>query len=651
MSFGFSVRDSILLIDVARTQYNNCIAAGAEYHDLARDVKTLHSVLELLHDESLKTSSPLLRGDRAFATQLAPAINGCGHILEDLQTLLAKYEGLSGNKPVNPTSKLWHKIRFGSKIQALGEVRGKITFYTTTIAVLLDTMQLRATGRLEDKLDATSTAMIDGFQSIKLAMVEEALKAKSGSRCQSTASLLSMSTYNEDDKEVWREFRRQLISKGFKSNQLDKHSDMLQAYLLKLVQSDVLNEMGMHQSAPKQDHVFPAPTDISEDLAPVEQEHHFTKAPPIQQDLTVDTSASQQAGFGSIQPRDHEEEMPPTSAFVESGTSTFLHTIISRAVSQGPEALPQAFDPYSQLRKDPCLDVAISSGPLSRDHDGPQAMVAAARQETSVALEESRSNSEITPQPVSKFSTKSITPVIDIATLFTPFKKSSIISRIGVKLLALCVRKYRDTIEEGQEEDKRWRAYLSSLCSTSRGEELFGEVAKMKAHLAPTAVALDKINFNRVLEGWPKIKVLESRKAAIIPILDEGFFRLCENLGRAERYSGIDMAKFWTIEIEEFKGIRRLIDCQYIALSQGHRAKARMTKSWWLAAALEATMTEDFATSMSQGIGSDCISGHLYNLVLTTLRFIYGIERGTINGSRVFSSAPSHLFSVCEASY
>jgi len=173
----------------------------------------------------------------------------------------------------------------------------------------------------------------------------------------------------------------------------------------------------------------------------------------------------------------------------------------------------------------------------------------------------------------------------------------------------------------------------------------------MKAHLAPTAAALDKINFNRVLEGWPKIKVLESRKAAIIPILDEGFFRLCENLGRAERYSGIDMAKFWTIEIEEFKGIRRLIDCQYIALSQGHRAKARMTKSWWLAAALEATMTEDFATSMSQGIGSDCISGHLYNLVLTTLRFIYGIERGTINGSRVFSSALSHLFSVCEASY
>jgi hypothetical protein len=63
--------------------------------------------------------------------------------------------------------------------------------------------------------------------------------------------LLSVSTYSEDDKEVWQEFRRQLISKGFKSNQLDRHSDMLQAYLLKLVQSEVLDEMGItsrHQS-------------------------------------------------------------------------------------------------------------------------------------------------------------------------------------------------------------------------------------------------------------------------------------------------------------------------------------------------------------------------------------------------------------------
>jgi hypothetical protein len=104
MSFRFSVNNCISLINIAQTQYNNCVAAGAEYHEIAREVKTLYNVLELLHNESSKASSPLLRGDQAFITQIAPAVNGCKHILEDLQILLAKYEGLSGNgKAVNPT--------------------------------------------------------------------------------------------------------------------------------------------------------------------------------------------------------------------------------------------------------------------------------------------------------------------------------------------------------------------------------------------------------------------------------------------------------------------------------------------------------------------------------------------------------------------
>jgi hypothetical protein len=84
MSFGFSVGDCILLIDIARTQCNTCVAAGADYHYLVRDVKTLYYVLELRHDESSKDSSPLLREDRVFTAQLNPAVNSCKHILEDL---------------------------------------------------------------------------------------------------------------------------------------------------------------------------------------------------------------------------------------------------------------------------------------------------------------------------------------------------------------------------------------------------------------------------------------------------------------------------------------------------------------------------------------------------------------------------------------
>ena len=141
------------------------------------------------------------------------------------------------------TGKLWHKIRFGSKIQGLRDIRVKIITYTSTISVLLDTMELKATGCLKDKVDAGFANMKDNFISMKKAIVDEILKARSQTRGRSTVSLLSLSTHNEDDKKVWQEFRRELITKEFNSTKLDRHKDVLKAYILKFKQCGVLNEL------------------------------------------------------------------------------------------------------------------------------------------------------------------------------------------------------------------------------------------------------------------------------------------------------------------------------------------------------------------------------------------------------------------------
>jgi hypothetical protein len=179
------------------------------------------------------------------AEKLVSATEGCRYILEDLQTLLSRYEGLSadGEAMSGRTRKLWHKIRFGSKIQGLRDTRAKIITYTSTISVLLDAMQLKATGRLEDKVDAGFANMEDNFINMKKAIVDEVLKARSRTRGESTVSLLSLSTHNEDDKKVWQEFRRELIAKGFDSTKLDRHKDVLKAYILKFEQCGVLNEL------------------------------------------------------------------------------------------------------------------------------------------------------------------------------------------------------------------------------------------------------------------------------------------------------------------------------------------------------------------------------------------------------------------------
>jgi hypothetical protein len=243
MSFGFSAGDFVILLQLARTSYKNCVEAGPEYVEIAREVKSLYAVLKTLRDEAEKSNSVFNR-DPDSASKVLAATDGCKRILEDLQTLLAKYAGLSGDgEAVNATRKLWHRFGFGTKIEQLGAVRGKIITYTSTISVLLDTIQLKATGRIEERMETGFAEIMDNFEFMRKAICNMAIKARAAQLGGSSLSLLSLSTYAEDDKEVWQEFRRELINRGFRSKQLDRHKDLLQAYMLKLDQSKVLDEL------------------------------------------------------------------------------------------------------------------------------------------------------------------------------------------------------------------------------------------------------------------------------------------------------------------------------------------------------------------------------------------------------------------------
>jgi len=55
-------------------------------------------------------------------------------------------------------------------------------------------------------------------------------------------SSLSLSTCAGDEKVVWQDFRRELVKRGFRSQSLEKHRAILQAYMLKLDQSGLLDQ-------------------------------------------------------------------------------------------------------------------------------------------------------------------------------------------------------------------------------------------------------------------------------------------------------------------------------------------------------------------------------------------------------------------------
>jgi hypothetical protein len=162
---------------------------------------------------------------------------------------LTKCDALGGDGQPSVGKKIWQRVRFGSKIEELAAIRGKLIVYTSTISVLIDAMQLRAadrleatTTRVEDKVEAGFTDMKGEFEHIRKEIYTIAVQKRAEERKGTAMSSLSLSTYAGDEKAVWQDFRRVLIQKGFRSRTLEIHREVLEAYMLRLDQSRLLDQ-------------------------------------------------------------------------------------------------------------------------------------------------------------------------------------------------------------------------------------------------------------------------------------------------------------------------------------------------------------------------------------------------------------------------
>ncbi|MCJ1246844.1 hypothetical protein MMC30_004053 [Trapelia coarctata] len=246
MSFGFSISDFIQLAQFAKAIYRDCRNAGPEYVEVTREVRSLHSVLRTLEDEAQQEESIIFKQDRNITAELITTTDGCKHVLRDIDDILSSHEGLNPNGGASSAGKtLWHRYRFGSKMEDLATIRSKTIVYTSTISVLLDTMQLKATGRIESKIDdgfAKVTGLIeDNFGAMRKSIFQIATQARAAQRSGSVLSSTSLSTFTGNDKEVWRDFKRVLLAQGFRSRTLHEHKEVLLAYMMKLNQSGILD--------------------------------------------------------------------------------------------------------------------------------------------------------------------------------------------------------------------------------------------------------------------------------------------------------------------------------------------------------------------------------------------------------------------------
>jgi hypothetical protein len=242
MSFGYSAGDFLLLVQLAHRTFRNCQKAGDEYIEITHEVRSLRCVLRALRSEAERPGSYIFKQDATITKDLANAAEGCRNVLDGLGSMLAKFEGLEEDGVMGKGKRLWQRLRFGSKMEDLGVVRAKLITFTSTISVLLDTMQIKASDRIEGKIDDGFSNVKGTFEQLRKEIRTIAVRERKLQRSGSTVSLLSLSTYAGDDAEVWREFRRRLVRSGFSSHALERHRDVLQAYMMKLDESGLLDE-------------------------------------------------------------------------------------------------------------------------------------------------------------------------------------------------------------------------------------------------------------------------------------------------------------------------------------------------------------------------------------------------------------------------
>ncbi|KAK4953841.1 hypothetical protein LTR10_008445 [Elasticomyces elasticus] len=234
MSFGFSPSDIVALINLASKAYQGWKKACGEYADVTASLDNLLIILTRIESETAKPESILVRSVDD-ATDLTKILASTLPTVRELNGVVKQYKSLSLGKS---REKNWDRIRFG--IKDLTELRLKLNQHVIAITAYLETVGLGALSRIERGLET--------LPQIKHTIDALAADIRAGRR---EASVLT--TYDDDDKEVWRQFRRELVGEGMRSSTIHKYKPQIKDYLRTLAGTGLLEEDALGEDECRKD--------------------------------------------------------------------------------------------------------------------------------------------------------------------------------------------------------------------------------------------------------------------------------------------------------------------------------------------------------------------------------------------------------------
>ncbi|TVY14039.1 hypothetical protein LARI1_G007596 [Lachnellula arida] len=237
MSFGYSVGDFMLLTQLAYRVVQNARKACGAHHDLAREIGGLHIVLGRVEVEVSKPDSILNNNEDNRRRELEKLARHCERVLNVLEHILDNYNALSDERI--SVTKLWQKVKFGNgEMLDLGKIRAELATHTQALNLFLNLLSIGTQGKVEKYMDSHGEELRDIKHSLH--WVTSSMQAKS----HEEKSILT--TYGDDDKAIWKAFRRELIEEGFSGRLLDRHKSTIKNYVMELGARGALDEPIQH---------------------------------------------------------------------------------------------------------------------------------------------------------------------------------------------------------------------------------------------------------------------------------------------------------------------------------------------------------------------------------------------------------------------
>jgi hypothetical protein len=125
MSFGFSVGDFIAVGQLGWQVYKSCRDAPESFKNISSEVLSLHAVIKEAVEILSGCSLPRSKQER-----LTVIMSGCQDVLQDLQSLVNRYESLGSQ-----TKHTLDRLKFSK--DEVAELRARLTAHTVLLTAFI----------------------------------------------------------------------------------------------------------------------------------------------------------------------------------------------------------------------------------------------------------------------------------------------------------------------------------------------------------------------------------------------------------------------------------------------------------------------------------------------------------------------------------